>query len=72
MKKFLSRKLLVAVISLVSAVLAGVGLNPDTVDVVVPSVAGIAMSYMVAQGWIDGKEADAAKAATVKAPELRA
>jgi len=58
-RKFLSRKLLVWLVSSGSVIAVGFGAPVEAVATLVPSLAFLALMYLGAQGWIDKAEVDA-------------
>lgn len=56
MGKFISRKLLMALASVASILLGDYSINGTVHQETLMAVAGIVITYLAAQGWIDGKE----------------
>lgn len=58
--KFLSRKLLVAVAGLLAPLVIGAGVPPEAASIAIAGVLALAALFVGVQGWVDGKQLDAA------------
>lgn len=56
MNKFISRKLLMALASIAAILLGDYSVTGSIHSETIMAAAGIAVTYMVAQGWVDSKE----------------
>lgn len=60
LSKFVSRKLLVAIVGIVASGLLAVGVPESIAQIAIPSITAIVVAYAGTQGWVDKTQLSAA------------